>query len=118
MYEARTKASSFVKWTVASAQAAENVATADKAHTFFKLRSTFKQWGARCSQAVVERKIVEMAGRRRTSELKAAMTGGYEDLRLAHPNQRGAMPQHRVSSTAPRSPNSKKGKTSASSQAR
>jgi hypothetical protein len=82
MYEARTKASSFVKWTAASAQAAENAEMADKAHAFFMLRSVFKKWDARCTQAVVDRKVEDMADRRRKRELKEAMNG--ERFRVDH----------------------------------
>lgn len=77
MYEARAISSAFIKWTAASAQAIDNRATADKAYTFFTLRSTFKRWGQKHNNAIVQRKQAGMTERRRKNDLKASMNGGY-----------------------------------------
>ncbi|CAK9782372.1 unnamed protein product [Cutaneotrichosporon oleaginosum] len=77
MFEARTKAASLIKWTTATVQSAEKVATADKAHAFFMLRSVFKQWNAKRSQAVIKRRVMEMDDRRRKRTLKGALTAWH-----------------------------------------
>lgn len=94
IYEAHAKSSAFIKWTAARAQAVDNGNTADKAHAFFVLRSSFKKW----NRAIVQRKQQQLADRKRKNDLKAAMDGGYRGLTVLI-LQPGVMPQSRVSST-------------------
>lgn len=90
-YEAHATTSTFTKWTAASVQAIENGLAADKAHTFFTIRATFKKWNQKCNKAIIKRKQDDMIDRRRVKELKSMMKGEYGVWVSADYVQSGAM---------------------------
>lgn len=71
MVEARTKFAIFTKWHAATTKLADDMLTADKAHAFFTLRTSFKVWRV----ALAHKRQEAFIAKKQQRDLKATFDG-------------------------------------------